>query len=256
MDAEKITAAIRRVRVVPVKEIKVLAISASPRRDGNTDNYLSQALEILNKSEIAAEVTKYSFFGKRFGACIGCLRCYENGGSCILKDDFEELRKLWLEADCIIYCLPVYVVGIPGQLKCFIDRLHNATGHYFPIRSPRHLKVIACLTQGCELFGGQELASVDIMKHAALINSVYIAPDGSYTAASAWCGGMEKDRIVSQSESGNKDYDISLKCAQCAVKRAVELAAVIKTGMEGMQPVLSQDPRYKPYLERIGNGKE
>ncbi len=239
-----------------MKEVKVLAISASPRKGGNTEHYLSQALECLSENGIAAEVTRYSFFGKRFGACIGCLKCYENGGSCILKDDFEELRRLWLEADCIIYCLPVYVVGIPGQLKCFIDRLHNATGHYYPVRSPRHLKVITCLTQGCELFGGQELASLDIMKHVALINSVYIAPDGSYTAASAWCGGMERNRLAGQSESEDSDYDISLACARSAVKRTVELAAVIRAGMEEMQPQLSQDPRYRPYLERIGNRKE
>ena len=240
-----------------MRKIKVLAISASPRKNGNTDFYLRQALKGLGETPIETEVTNFSFCGKRFGSCIGCLKCYENGGSCILKDDFEQLRQLWIDADCIIYCLPVYVVGIPGQLKCFLDRLHNATGHYYDVRSPRHLKVITCLVQGCELFGGQELASVDIMKHAALINSIYVAPDGSYTAASAWCGGMEKDLLAAQSEYDCKeDYQISLESAVSAVKRAVELAAVIRTGKEKMEPVLSGDLRYRPYLDRIKLGKE
>ena len=233
-----------------MRTVKVLAISASTRRGGNTEFYLNQALEALKESKLSTEVTMYSFCGKKLSGCIGCGKCWENGGSCILKDDFEELRQLWLEADCVIYALPVYVVGIPGQLKCFIDRLHNSLVRYFQVRSPRHMKAITCLSQGCELYGGQELAVMDIVKHAILINSLYVTPDGSSLAGCAWCGGMEKKRLQDKEKSIPMDYELAVKDARSAVTRTVELAAIISSGVSGLREVLQSDLRYVPRLDR------
>ena len=109
------------------RPVKVLAISASPRNPSNSEVFLQEALGVLPTLRIQTDVTVYHFRGKNFRPCIACLQCFKNGGMCILQDDFESLRQLWLAADCIIYSLPVYVVGIPGVLKCFLDRLHNAT---------------------------------------------------------------------------------------------------------------------------------
>lgn len=233
-----------------MKTVKVLAINASPRRDGNTKTLLHEALSGLSDCRIPTEVVEYDFFGKRFQPCVACLQCYKNGGKCIMKDDFEELRELWLSADCVVYCLPVYVVGIPGQLKCFLDRLHNATGHYFPINSPRHLKTITCISQGCELYGGQELAIMDIIRHAVLINSIYVAPDGSFIGSSAWCGGMEKDLLNQKQRERPEDYTISVRTAVSAVRRSVELAAILRHGVGDMVDILQRDPRYQPYIHQ------
>lgn len=233
-----------------MRTVKVLAISAGTRRGGNTEFYLNHALEALKESTIPTEITMYSFCGKKFFGCIGCGRCWENGGSCVLKDDFEELRQLWLEADCVIYALPVYVVGIPGQLKCFIDRLHNSLARYFPIRSPRHMKAITCLSQGCELYGGQELAVMDIVKHAILINSLYVTPDGSSLGGCAWCGGMGKKCLQEKEKLVPVDYELAIQDAKSAVIRTVELAAIISSGVNGLRGVLQSNLRYAPRLDR------
>ena len=233
-----------------MRTIKVLAICDSTRKGGNTEFYLNQAMEVLKESAIPTEVTVYSLRGKKISGCIACGKCWENGGSCILKDDFEELRQMWLEADCVIYALPVYVVGIPGQLKCFIDRLHNSLARYFQARSPRHMKTITCLAQGCELYGGQELAVMDIVKHAILINSLYVTPDGSSLAGCAWCGGMEKERLQNKKETFPLDYELAVKDARSAVTRAVELAAIISSGVSGLREVLQGDLRYAPRLDK------
>lgn len=47
------------------------------------------------------------------------------------EDGFEELCDRWAAADAVIYSVPVYHLGISGQLKCFIDRLGNSLWSYY-----------------------------------------------------------------------------------------------------------------------------
>ncbi|WHH60487.1 flavodoxin family protein [Petroclostridium sp. X23] len=234
-----------------MKKIKLLAISASPRK-GNSQYLLEKALECVSELPFPVEVQTYSMRGKKIGPCIGCLKCYENGGQCILKDDFNELREMWIKADGIIYSSPVYVVGIPGQLKCFYDRLHNSFYGYYEVTSMRHMKAIGFITQGACIYGGQELAMQSIILHATLINSVPVAPDGSHIGSGGWTGGRfdveaSKDRAVEQTP----DASITIDTARSMVKRVVETAAILKSGVSALSNVLEKDPRYVPFIKRM-----
>ena len=239
-----------------MKPVRLLAISASPRKQGNTAFLLEEGLKEFEKQPFPVEVERYDFFRKKIQPCIACLKCYTNGGKCILPDDFEELRQKWLQADAVLYSVPVYVVGIPGQLKCFLDRLHNATGHYYTVRSVRHMKPIGCIAQGCDLSGGQELAMLDIMRHASLINSLYISPDGSYIGAGGWADGMEKELLRQKAETDTRDIQISIQAARSVVRRTVEAAAVVKAGACQLAEALKPDARYGPLLARSREDKE
>lgn len=230
-------------------KVKLLAISASPRK-GNSQFLLEEALKCIPELPLPVETELYSFRGKNISPCRSCLKCYTNGGSCIIKDDFEELRQLWISADAVIYSVPVYVVNIPGQLKCFLDRLHNSFLGYYEVRSVRHLKAIGYMAQGGCLYGGQELAMLSIIQHAVLINSIPVAPDGSYIGSGGWAGeGVDalKDKVT----KGAEDVGIALETARSVVRRTVEIAAILKAGVLEYQSILGQDPRYKPYLARI-----
>lgn len=58
-------------------------------------------------------------------ACDYCSRMCANGKReihCCLKDDYHVLEEACLDADGIIIGAPVYVVGIVGQFKNFVDR--------------------------------------------------------------------------------------------------------------------------------------
>jgi multimeric flavodoxin WrbA len=234
-----------------MKSIKLLGISASPRK-GNSLYYLEEAFRCLPELPLTTDAIVYSFHKKRFDGCTGCLSCYRNGGECIIKDDFEELRQMWIRADAVVYSVPVYVASIPGQMKSFIDRLHNSFWGFYDIPSMRHLKAIGFITQGLAMYGGQELAVQNLIMHATMINSIPVAPDGSYIAACGWTkGDSQKNASKKMAALESKEVELTLKIAQNVVRRVVEVAAIVKSGASALQDVLKADPRYGPYLERI-----
>ena len=76
---------------------KILGVSGSPRKEGNTSFAVKYALETLNKAEFE---TKYiSLSGKSIQPCISCWKCSETG-RCWEKDDMEEIIE-----DLMCYCL-------------------------------------------------------------------------------------------------------------------------------------------------------
>lgn len=232
------------------KPIKLLAISASPRKNGNTQFILEKAVECMEDQKFPVELITYSFSGKKMESCMGCLACYKNGGNCVIKDSFETIRKLWKEADCILYCTPVYVAGIPGQLKNFIDRLSNAD-YGLDIRGTRHMKTIGVIAQGGDFFGGgAELCMVDIMRHAAMMNCVYIPPDASYVGSGGWVWDSHRKAMEEKAALATKDYQLTLENARNIITRSVEMAAIIRTGAGKLRGVLETDEKYRYYYER------
>lgn len=234
-------------------KIKLLGISASPRK-GNSHYLLNKALEIVPDMDFDVETIIYSFVGKKIQACIGCFKCKDNKGQCVLKDDFEELRQLWINADVIIYSFPVYHLSIPGQLKSFIDRLGNCFYGYYEVSSMRHMKIIGALCQGMHFFGGQELATNFILQHAVLQNSIPIAGDGwqSYIGALGWTNNKDDvDAIEQLFNAKNLDASITFTAAQSVVRRAIEMAAIVKAGATVHRSKLQKDIRYVPFFERM-----
>src|SRR5659263_212162 len=99
-----------------VTKLKVLGICGSPRK-GNSEFLLEKAMEAATSVKLdIVECTTYSIRGKKFSPCVACGRCVALDGECIIKDDFQELRDLWVQADVIIYSVPIYHMGMPGQL--------------------------------------------------------------------------------------------------------------------------------------------
>ena len=98
---------------------KVLILSGSPRKGGNSDTlcdeFLKGAVETGNKVE------KIFVTGKNIGYCKACYACKDTG-ICAIKDDMKEVLEKILEADVIVLSSPVYFYSISAQLKAVIDR--------------------------------------------------------------------------------------------------------------------------------------
>ena len=233
--------------------INVLGIVASPRT-GNSEYLLERALTEAQNLPFDINANTIRLRGKKIQPCIACFKCLENKGTCILKDDFEEIISAWLDADVVIYSAPVYHLSIPGQLKCFIDRLGQSLNGYYDVRSVRHLKVVANIAQGTHLFGGQEIAIANLILHEVLMNCVPIAGDGweSYIGAAGWTANQRDRQAFKQlDESDDHDASITIRAANRMVQRAIETAAIIKLGGLQLSDCLKDDPRYKPFLNRI-----
>jgi multimeric flavodoxin WrbA len=100
--------------------MKILAISCSPRKEGNTVALLSEVLRGARQD--GAEVELYSVAGKDLRPCDGCWACTKDGSGCSIEDDMQELQDKMLAADGIIFGTPVYFYGMAAQAKTVMDR--------------------------------------------------------------------------------------------------------------------------------------
>ena len=99
--------------------MKILGLSFSPRKDGNTVVLLDQALS--GAKEEGAETELYTIAGKDITPCDGCWGSRKTG-ECHIKDDMQEVYEKLLEADGIIFGTPVYFYNMTGPGKTVIDR--------------------------------------------------------------------------------------------------------------------------------------
>lgn len=99
---------------------KVLVLSGSPRKGGNSD-CLADAF-IRGTREAGNDAEKILICQKNVKGCLGCGACQRNGGSCIQKDDIPEIYEKLKMADAIVLASPVYFYTWTAQLKAVLDR--------------------------------------------------------------------------------------------------------------------------------------
>lgn len=98
---------------------KVLIISSSPRKGGNSDL-------LCDRFQVGAESSGHSvekIFLKNYniGYCRGCGVC-NTTHKCVQADDMAALLEKMVQADVIVLATPVYFYSMDGQLKTLIDR--------------------------------------------------------------------------------------------------------------------------------------
>lgn len=98
---------------------KVLIISASPRKHGNSDILCDCFAQ--GASESGNEVEKVFLASHRIGFCYGCGAC-NSTHQCVQKDDMAEILDKMVKSDVIVLATPVYFYTMDGQMKTFIDR--------------------------------------------------------------------------------------------------------------------------------------
>lgn len=98
---------------------RIVAISGSPRRWGNTELLLEEFLKEFKDKRF--KVKKITAGNLNITPCNNCARCLKTG-KCVFKDDMDEVNRELKDADCLIIASPVYFTNIPGQLKILVDR--------------------------------------------------------------------------------------------------------------------------------------
>ena len=98
---------------------KVLILSGSPRKGGNSDILCDEFMK--GAEESGNTVEKIRVAEKKIGYCRGCYACKVTG-ICAIKDDMAEILQKMNDADVIVLASPVYFYSIDAQLKAVIDR--------------------------------------------------------------------------------------------------------------------------------------
>ena len=98
---------------------KVLIISSSPRKGGNSETLAAAFAKGAQESGHPVETV--SLRDKQIGFCKGCLACLKLG-HCVIQDDAVEIAAKMHDADVLVFATPVYYYSVSGQLKTMLDR--------------------------------------------------------------------------------------------------------------------------------------
>ena len=98
---------------------KVLILSGSPRKQGNSDLLCDEFMR--GALEAGHDVEKIRVQEKRIACCAACYACRDTG-ICAIKDDMADIMQKMIDCDVMVLASPVYFYSIDAQLKAVIDR--------------------------------------------------------------------------------------------------------------------------------------
>ncbi len=114
--------------------VKILCISSSPRRHGNSETLLDWFIDAASKHD-SAECEKIVLSDYNINPCRGCNAC-EKKGKCIISDDATEIIERILSSDIVVFAAPIYCVGVCSQAKAFIDRIQVLRSRKYVLNLP------------------------------------------------------------------------------------------------------------------------
>jgi multimeric flavodoxin WrbA len=126
--------------------LQVLGIVCSPRKGGNTEILIQEAL--AGAKENGAEIELMRISEMKIAACDGCMTCHQSG-ECRIKDDMQEIYEKLLAADGIILGSPVYFWSISGQAKTLMDRTYALRHPYHKLRNKVGGAIAVAGRRGC-----------------------------------------------------------------------------------------------------------
>ena len=109
--------------------MKVLALTGSPRKGGNSDILTDEFLR--GAADAGAAVEKVYLDDHRIRPLAVTCDAPDEREDLRGDDDFPAVLETFLGADIVVFATPVYFQGVTAQVKCFLDRL----GAYYR-RSP------------------------------------------------------------------------------------------------------------------------
>lgn len=182
-------------RGVPKDKIKILGISASPRREkSQTLVLLKEALSAAGNEGAYSELVQLPELEIEF--CRACEHCHKKKG-CIIEDDCIGLLDKFLESDGFILASPVYIRQVTASLKAVMDR----SSHFI------HCQRLLGKYAGCIVTSGGGMGE-------EVLNFVR---DYVITCGAQYVGGVSAKAPVSQS---TKEESIAL--AQNLIKAVKE----------------------------------
>jgi|GEM_PF-105555 len=133
------------------ERMKIVALLASPRTDGNSSTLANRLTSAAAAK--GAEVQAFKLNSLNYRGCQACNACKLLTDHCVLNDDLAEVLAEVAKADVLVLATPVYYGDVTGQLKLFIDRSFSYYTPDFrtsckPSRLASGKKLIFIQTQG------------------------------------------------------------------------------------------------------------
>ncbi|MBW2059175.1 MAG: flavodoxin family protein [Deltaproteobacteria bacterium] len=117
--------------------MRVLGLSCSPRREGNTDLLLREFLR--GARELGAETYRLDACSLRISPCKGCGAC-EKTGRCVVDDEMQRVYDRIDEAAVVALASPIYFYNVTAQCKILIDRCQALWSRKYILKMKYHAK--------------------------------------------------------------------------------------------------------------------
>ena len=215
--------------------VKILGISGSPVKSGNTEVFLSEALKTAEGlGDVNTELVR--LIEKRIGDCRHCNWCLSKqaeGSFCNLKDDMLELYPRIIEADAILLATPTYGGRLSGYLAVFIDRWRALVlGKCY--RGVLRNKIGGALTVAWFRNAGPETALLSVVSAYLMWGMVVASPGegGCQFGAVGVSSDGGSGRFVPEDKLGVLSDKLGMASARAVAKRTVELARILKAGQQ------------------------
>lgn len=99
---------------------KIVVITGSPRKDGNTFRMAEAFIQAAE--EKGNTVARFDAAFLEVGGCNSCGSCYQGGKPCYIDDDFNKVAPAIVDADVVVFAMPVYWYSLPAKMKAVLDK--------------------------------------------------------------------------------------------------------------------------------------
>ncbi|MFQ5712025.1 MAG: flavodoxin family protein [Candidatus Geothermarchaeales archaeon] len=171
------------------EKIRVLGIVCSPRRGGNTEILVNEAL--LGSSQMGGETELLLISEYAIEPCDSCRTCRATG-RCHIEDDMQAIYPKLLEADGIIIGSPVHFWSVSGQAKVLIDRTYSLLYPKLQMRNKVGGAIAVATTSGCR-------NALDVLNTYFLYQNMYVVGHG--VAAHGGEKGAVREDVEAMKES-------------------------------------------------------
>lgn len=190
-----------------VHMLKILAILGSPRRGGNTEILLDEALR--GAKDQGASVEKVVLADLKISPCMEIYACKKKG-ICPIKDDMRVLYERLDECQRVILASPIFFYSVSATAKAFIDRCQARWARRYVLgqrlTSPlerRGAFISVGATSGKRLFEGVRLT----------VKYFFDAIDMDYTEELLIKGVDEKGEILKHPDYLEQAYELGKRIA-------------------------------------------
>lgn len=114
-------------------KIRVAAFCGSPRKNGNTESLLNEAIKGIEDSGLSVDT--FYLNAMNIKACQDCGGCNESG-ECIIRDDMDKIYDAIRNSHRIILASPVFFFSVSAQAKTMIDRCQSFWCEKYLLKKP------------------------------------------------------------------------------------------------------------------------
>ena len=143
---------------------KIVVITGSPRKKGNSFAMTDAFIRAVKAK--GHTVTRFDAALKNVGGCHACETCFRTGKACSFDDDFNTIAPAILEADAVVFSMPVYWYSIPAQIKGILDRLYSFVVGGKDIAGKECALIACCEEEDRSVFDG---IRIPVERSAALV---------------------------------------------------------------------------------------